>query len=58
MNIAQQFRQEGRLEGRQEGLLAVARTMLSDHAALKTVARYTKLSLDKVKQLQQELNKT
>ena len=50
--------QEGRQEGRQEGLLAVAKTMLSDHAALNTVARYTKLSLDKVKQLQQELNKT
>ncbi len=62
MNIAQQVRQEGRLEGlekgRLEGLLDVARTMLSDRTALKTVAPYTKLSLDKIKKLQQALDKT
>ena len=52
MSLAEQLKAEGRAEGKNEGILEIARKMLKEGSELVFVAKVTGLSLDKIKELQ------
>lgn len=55
LNTIDYARQEGRVEGREEGqrlaLEATARRMLADHVPMETIAKYSGLSEEQIKAL-------
>ncbi len=55
MTIAEQFKAEGKAEGKVEGIHLVAINLLEQGSDVKFVAKVTKLSLDEVKRLKEQI---
>lgn len=56
MTLAEQFRAEGKAEGRKEGRITVAERLLSEGVDAAFVARMTDLSVDEIQQLEKSVH--
>jgi predicted transposase/invertase (TIGR01784 family) len=54
--IYQEIKQEGREEGRQETTRMIAINLIKNDISLEDVVKFTGLSIEQVRQLQQEIS--
>ncbi|NUM36855.1 MAG: hypothetical protein HUU50_20110 [Candidatus Brocadiae bacterium] len=49
-------KEEGREEGREEAKILIAKEMLAEGEPIEKIVKYSKLSQDKIRQMQEELH--
>ena len=57
MSIAEKLRQEGLHEGRKETSKNIAKNMIADGESVEKIVRYTRLTLEEVAEVKEELLK-
>lgn len=50
------YQEEGRLDGIEENSIAIAKSMLQDNMPLDVISKHTKLSIEKIQKLKEELD--